>query len=684
MAITIPASWELQEEREISPARPIVDTSDHDLQALNQRINRAMAATTRIIAQGGIGPNGTGRYHDEAGVTSYASRYKGSCHIWRDPTILRLVVYGQNCDVYARLGSATVATVNCGATLGFYASAAFDATGFLRIGTSLATIELLARQNASSGTRIWSAWTLEEMPMTALPDADDTTFERLDDAALGADVPLDGFLLQRLADNCNELRLRTRGTAQVWPVDDPFTVSSIRWRCDGPYTIFAEPWVESASVAVHVEATAADIEVMAFSEWEDKYIAIDRAVTVTAGAGETTVEFIGIRVKSSDLGYTENRIWIGIRCSTGSTVRPHTVYLWRTTGKRDIQLIDTGSSVATTESIGWPVGWCLTESSEMVGFSSGAKGDLSQVGVNVAFDLAANLTRPVSFGVGNAGQQLLASNCRDAQRVERYNAVYIRNVGILSIYSVSIIGESPKDSLTSLALQSYAAEGEPPPWVVPAEMAAVANWYARWATVQLGIRQRGQRWLHGSAAGSAVTRYQEGRYSFAPTPSLDGVMEWWMLPSSPAVGSGIDPTQLRCRVVYYLVDAGSPDGDEAITWNLKNGATLLGSTAATEQAAGATSEQSSVTLWDAALSAVAAGVDSTDVYEHCYVQQLSWLGEEFEGDGQAGGRKLWSTVEIIGDLPASYPCFVTLTMTSAASTCWVVVVGAALDVLERS
>lgn len=691
MAVSYMTSWTFQEEREIAPGRPICDT-DHGLMDLHKRLARSMMYTYRCIAQGGVGPLGKGKVHLEAGVSSLQRRYYGVAHFWRSPTRMRLTVYGQNCDVAIYVGGSLMATVKCGATANFYSSGYINHP--ITISSGVGVVEVKAKQNATSGTREWTWWCLHEAAMTAPPVDSDTytEFVGTDQAACAADTPLDGFALLRLATNCAAvLKERTRGTAQFYPSGEQHEVSSAWWRSDGPYTLEAEPWVESASIALCCEAIDIDVDVTVFSEWEDSYTAIERAQTLTAGAGLTTLTFTGVKTRASESSFTENRFWIGFRCGVGSSVgySPVTVLEWKTTGKRPVRIVDAGSGLPTTEPIDWPVGRLFRGSEDQLGFASGDKTGLSQVPQFAAFDLAANLTRKTTVGFYDCGEILLAANNNKANKIENLtDGIRVYEVGVLALNSISLVGAN-NSALSNAQKWAAASVGKPPPWSVVADVAAKANLLTRFGTIQYGIRNRGQRLTSGYRLSGSVYYHQRGRYNFIPTPSLDHFIDQWVIPQPLVYGSDRNSVQLRAKVIYFIVDAGTGAGEETtVTWELREqGVGNLGSSEVTEQIYSATEEQESVTLWDAAMSAVSSGVDPAippiEVYEHNYIQQCGWLGEEFQGSGHKFGRKLWSSAFVLGDLPSATPCFVELVGTCAASHAWIVVVGCSLDVLER-
>jgi hypothetical protein len=683
MAFTIPASWTRQADLEIAPGRPIVATGSHDLATLNQRINMAMASHVRILAQGRVSVD---RYHDESGVTVLAQRYLGAAHVWRDPVRCRVAVFGQKVDVLVQLGGVTVATVACGATAGWYYSSVVDVTG-MTISSGTALVSVSAKQNSIVGSRFWYHWLLEEQPMTSLPAAGDsyTDFSRVDDAVFAADTPLDGYLLQRLAGNADEcLRRRTRGLALIHPLADSPTLSSGWWRSDGPYILDVEPWVDRAAVAVYASAADQDVEVTAFSEWEDFDTAIARAQTLTAGAGASTLRFTGLRCRSDENSYTQNRFWVALKCANGGPVAysPISVSTMRTTAKRDIIVSDpAGTELPSVEPVDWPTGRLVLGETQMLGYTSGDKGSLSQSAQYAEFDLATNATRP---DANDEGQILLAANNRDAQRAEWLTELSVYELGTLTLRSVSIVGARARAGLDDASLQKAASVGELPPWSVVADVVRCANMFAAYATPQLAIRHIGQQWAFGNRTSGGNTIHQRGRYVFVPTQASAVTVDQVPVPAWVVAGSGLDPAKMRVRLLFALYHVGSNTDETPFDVEVKAGATVLGSTEAADTPAGVTAEEPLVSRWDAGLACIAVGRDATDFYEHAYVQQLGHLGrgEEFERPGAVGGRRVWAECEVIADLPSS--AAVDIVVSCAFSNLWICLVGMSVDLVKRT
>jgi hypothetical protein len=675
MAVTIPATWSYQAEAEIAPDRPICTTGADDLATLAQRLQRAMANTTRIIASGGVGP---GRTLSEAGVTTYTDRYHGAAHVWRTGTRCRLVVWGQRVTVLATLGGQPLAAVTCGATLGWEPGATLDLAG-ITITNGCAEIVVSAKQAATSGTRAWGQWAIEEMPMGSLPSESSSAFVGLDDGATVPDSPLDGFLLERLARNADELtRLRTRGTAIVWPLAEPVTFSSAWWRSDGPYILQADPWSDRASVAVRVEAyddgNALGVEVCAFSEWETYAIATARAITVPGGTVATLV-FDGLLCHASD-GHTENRFWVGIRGAIGAAVAYSPVgsqpSVWGS-GLRIVQVVDAGTGLCATEPVDLAVGRMVVGETARIGISAEAVGGLSASPEYAERDLAAVLCRPA----GLLGDILLGAN-NGAQHGWHQASLSVFTVGIAQIHSVSLVGQRHAPALAAADLWAAASVGLAPPWSVVAAAVQVANQFARWATPQLSIRHRGGQWLCGTTTSASHTYYQRGRYGFA-TGYGPNVLESIPWPSSGLAGGGLNPDRVRATVVYLLLGTGGAHPEVTLTWDLHDGSSVLGSTVIAEPCDAIAAETAYASVWDASLAAASFGEDVNNVYEHNYVQQLGHLDnrEEF------GGRALWRTVEITGSFPAAFPAAIALRVSSDHAGVWVVLVGLGVDVQQR-
>jgi hypothetical protein len=676
MPSTIPTFWTLQEEREIQPARPIVATGVHDLLTLNQRVSKAMACHTRILAGGGLGMEGDERYHDEEGVTPFTRRYIGACHLWRDPVRCRLVAYGQNVDLRIVLGGVTVTTLTLGGTAAWYASSDVDVSGMTR-SSGVAQVEVLAQEAVAIGTRRWFFWVLEERPMTVLPayGDDDTEYAAIDDSAFLADQPLDGWLLASLARNIDEvLRWRTRGTAMVWPSLETVYVSSAFWRSDGPYLLMADPWVDRASVAVNVVAIDVDVEVTAFSEWETQTVAKLRAQTVVAGAAAVTLKFSGLRVREGQ----QNRIWVGFRGGVGDPVAYTGVLVndWAATGARTVKIVDLGSGLASTEPVDWPVGRYVR--AVQTGLEAIEAIELAQDQVSGQFDLAWLRSPPDDY----EARIRVAGNVRDAQRPDESMPLDVREVGVLGIRSVSIVGARGEGAMSAADLWAAASVGVTPPWTVPTAVASLVNTVTRYGTPQVAMRQRGQRYLHGSRTEGALTYYQRGRYAFCPGQALE-VVERFAWPSSPALGGGLDPQKIRATIVYALVDAETPSGDVSLTWKLwdATAGAVLASAVDTNPADGATAETTSLSLWDASMAAIAAGWEDGEIFEHNYVQQLGCFPEEFAVGGER--PPVWRQFVLEGELPASGSRFIDLKVGSTDASVWVVVVGVAIEVLER-
>jgi len=687
MAVAIPSDWTLQEEREITPGGPICLPGVHDLGTLNQRVNRAWAAARRqVFAWGGLGGGSGAREHDEAGVTSPALRYDGIAPYWSTSGRFKLHVYGQNVDVVAEVGGQSGTAASCGGTLGWASSASFDLSGMTLVSGTL-RIKIYAEQNAASGDRAWAWWVLEEEERQSLPQLGDseTSFARLDDLAFVADYPLDGLLLQRLVVNLDETeRLRTRGCCQVYPDDEPFTCSSAWWRSDGPHELSVEPWSDRITVAVLAEATDYDVELCAFSEYEDRTIAIARAVTLTAGAGATVCVFTGLLARSTEGSTRPCRVWLGFRSATGSetSYSPASVIHVESNGERQWLLDDDRyltPNLPRSEPADWPVGRMLIVEAERFGFEAGETSVLTQSPDFVEFDLAANMFVP---GSTDEDGKILVTPCNQGSPIPfgpweaRPAAVY--ELGVLSIKSVALCGARARGALIDDDTYAAAAVGELAPWTIPEEVRQRVNALARFATPQLCCRHRGQLWLHGSTSSSGKTIYQRGRYVFCTGLSGSAQPVERIAVLDPTESTGINPSLLRVRVQYACFRLGAED-EVTLTWTLSHGGSTQGTTDTTVNALPPATDTWSVARWAAAMAAVCVSRDGSDLYEHGYVQQAGYLqrGEEFTGIAK------WDEVEITCDLPASSPAFVELEVDSSSTRTWVVVVGLEAEICER-
>ena len=320
MAVTLPGKWELQERGEIRAGYPVRDDSDHDLVTLNQRTAQGMAYNVRsVLAYGGVG---SGQWLDDAGSVLFTERYAGSVQTWTDAVRVKLHVYGEYVDAQVVLGGSSI-SVAAGA-LGWHATASTLISGFTRDANGFSDLFVKIRQNTTSGNRRHQFVVVEEMPLLVgdLPDSDnaDADYQRVDDAAMDPDNPLDGWLLQTLTQNAIEAqRIRTRGCCVMVPQHTDYTppaVSSAFERADGPYMLEALPWATSGELSIVCEATTQDVEVAAFSDLEDRGTTLARVQTVTAGAGNVTLTLPGLKIQ----GGQTNRLDVYLRGALGAEI----------------------------------------------------------------------------------------------------------------------------------------------------------------------------------------------------------------------------------------------------------------------------------------------------------------------------------------------------------------------------
>lgn len=708
MAITLPASWVMQRQREIVPGgRVMCDSSGDDLESLNQQASLCFVENVQSV-KGWWGLGDT-IWHVVTNGT-FTTLFPGYIQHWDTSLRYRLHCFGQDCDMRATIGGVVSVTVTCGAAGQWYTSAVGTLVG-MALGPADGVVTAV-QFRTNGATPKTGAWIIEEVREVVgnLPhDHARTYFQKLDDELFRAERPLDGFCLQQPAINSRELpRRRSRGTAifhgQGGPGLSPSksSFSSAYPRADGPYIYQAAPWEDRANVVVYVGAWAADVVISVFSEHELDQLqniedVTERAVTITGGAGATPHAF-QVRLRTANNRFVDNRIWIFFRCELGAvkyySSTPATQIDW--SGAYSITCDSTVGGIncrefSVFESQVSPLQVCVAIEQDLDPALLAVKGALSSPPAFSVYDLAHNhfdgtspdskiwvSPNPGVFRYPTTGPIAIAGVTKP---------IYSYDLGRFDIYSVSICGAPSEETsnMTSEELFNSASVGKlPPALTVVDKTRQRVNSAMQWGTAILGTRHMGQGWLGADyVTGGGATRKQFGRYTFLPLPIGSFItIARFCISSDPQLGGGgggRDVQDLFAKISFLAFEhvQSTHRRSTSLQWQIVTTGNAGANTGTTETSAVALRPLfegfSTVTEHDAALSAVACGQDPAryELYEHNYTMQCSYLDEVF--------RRLWLESPIItGPLPPSYPAFVDVQMkcTDPNANGWVVCNGA--------
>lgn len=674
MAITINADWTEHGIGETGPGSPVMtDPTGDDLEALAQSIHKGQAENVRsVLAQGGFGD---GMGIDEAGVDAGVDRYRGDTLTWSASVRVRFHVYGQNVEVGGTLGGVRFPSVTCGASRAWYSSAVFRVSGMTRGADGETVVVIWGMDDSGAGTREHEWWILEEVAdeLAYLPDSShaSTDFQRVDDTAFAADVAFDGWSLATLSRNSREVqRVRSRGTALVHPIADPPTFSSIHRRADGPYTYTAAPWESEGIAIVRCAALDYDVQVAAFTEFEDDAAIDARIQTVTVKAGETVLVFTGLRL--STLGQT-TAVYVHLQ----SAIAPaDTAYSPSTISR--IQPVMARSEVegdadwSTKEDQGWPVGRAVALKPLEIGLGSSGEKYLTSDFPETWYDLAANVrdsADATSLVVLSPGFEFVPPPWSGTPVVPPTADTF--EVGSLQIFSVYVGGAPPaSETLDAAGMRRVAAVGDYPPSGIINNARTRSNAIHIHGPAQICTRSPGNQWeVDTSTTGG--TRLQRGRYSFRKLSTAYQTIGRCAIPSDPTTGAGLNVAKIIGDALFLLVKVNNiGDALQAVTVRLMvdfGGVVVTGDPQELAlEAAYAYSKHATITTDDAALAAVTQAFESDwgtigTAWEHAFTQQLTYGRDAFTRGG-------WSEVTGLEvDLPSTYPAFVELQIKLTAS-----------------
>ena len=332
MAKTLPSEWEYIRSQEITPGLPVAEGYARDLRRLVRSQNRNAGYNTRILAVVSKPPG------IETIGASYEELARGVFGAWskthNSSVILR--AEGRNCIVRLTVEGVALGTVTLSSTSQWYSSTALGLSGVTIPADGIVEFLLEVVQTGSSPHELFNV-TVEEREISSagnLPDGDSDSrgLACLYDDAVDRDNPYDAWIAQRLEKNQRALdRVRARGICHSYPrgalgvtPERHHQLSSVHWRCDGPYLYYAQPWVDQVRVATLVKALPLhtdsgvdlipgnDVEFFAFSALETwNSLLKTRAVTVTPSSVTKHV-FEDIPVVPGQL----NAIWIAYKSET--------------------------------------------------------------------------------------------------------------------------------------------------------------------------------------------------------------------------------------------------------------------------------------------------------------------------------------------------------------------------------
>jgi len=698
MAVKLPLLWEAQLTKQIRPGGKIVDDLRDDMEQANHATHRVMAANVRApLAQGGYGRS---RVADETGTASFTVR--GECSIRNRRANLRceFSVYARDIDARLKVDGTTVATISPGTSMGWTTSSIVTLNGLTPGGNDDMLVEF--EVIATGANPEWVRWVLSESEYTSsgdLPDGGDgTEFQKVDTDAFGPDRPFDGWTLGTLRRNANEaLRFRTRGTGMAWPLNEPYLVSSVFPRCEGPYIYNAQPWEEELEALIRIRALNFNVFISVFSEHElddlGYIIAPTSGRRQSLAAGTTaTKHFDGIRLRTNPGATTPNKIWIYFTCASNPTKDSSlTVSVIHSTGTRDVTFTTHTTTIGGQDTA---PGWMLSIPNEESWRTSTEKGFTEQDAPVTFFDIAAD--------VEDATETVAVLSPNPNHPQHQYPSTSggvdmdLHEVGTIEFRSVWFNGLA--DGLQLVAGEFWNAAGVdalPSATDFEHRLLGRLNEAAVFGTPQIGMSSLGEQWMRDSFV-STDTIYSRGRYTFRAWETGGGdnyrrVAEW-------AVGT--DPVSASMSE-HRLDTAGIRAGFEFLIVGTRNSGVHVANLNARLVVDGVAGPVQSIqarvrnvfdgtmsrSQWDAAQAAVIVGNDDVagEQFQHAYVHQVSFL------DDVAGGRYPWLTSPILtGPLPTSYPAFVDIELSfkggdyGGDTIGWAVVTGAWAEYAPRT
>lgn len=704
MARSIPTTWSPQTLDEIRGRYPITTGQKREFDGHILQLNRCWAYNRAI--NGAMLDSQTRGLEADLPLLSNIEIARGRIRVWGDTIKLRLWAEGQGVTVLAQVGSVPlnlVAACPAGA-IAWTGSGTGQPTGTTIAANQMVDVVIYAQRTVANGN-LWRVGIEEvEGDLTTLPDGTDGTgFTGLDTDAMDADTPLDAWIVQTLDLSAAVLgNERPRGMLHLYPNvtnDRKHVLSSVHWRCDGPYSFEAPPGCNRALVDV----TAAVRNIFSGGATEEvQFVVLSEAETLTEAIEARGIETIGAGVTDSftqivpireGRGAT-TRIYIAFRSSIDSATldtldigsydptAPHVIYTDEGTSP---SFPFTALSVATPP---WGVCSVTGRSDVIVNNDPTIKNALPYDTPSSFYDIACNVGQDPSLASNSPVQtQLIISPHpgtgytdltqlqpvvdNAASTVQYAGSAELRRCAIADLYGVYIaplafgltadLIAQPQDNVSASLFRRINQR---------------LNDHIAYGTPMLCLRHPGTKNITPTTTlgGSQTIRY-EGKYIYASGGTASSAQAaTWRVPilSDPNGGasSGAVSTELEFEVdLMVFAQAGVQEDSLAeiefqATTNGTGGPPSSGTAVSQEFPVrpSKSTDQQQPTEADAALAATADSTDTgspQDTLAYCYTQEFTWPRQANEQTAP------WiQSVRFRAPMPTVFPSDITITATT--------------------
>lgn len=681
MAKTIPTTHELIDLAETKAGRPIATGQREEISAMNQQTARNFSASVPISRVALQTPSDNAMINLGSSWSS-STIARGVIRLWGNSARLRLVAYGRNVQVRARIGTDFLGTAVCGGTLGWgsgvittVTTASISAAGYADV-----LIEARYKNVSYDLDQVF----IEELPVnladmpTPADPAAGLDYWPIDDDAFAALDPRDVWPLQAIDDNTRAIKyLRARGVLHCFnDLDEYHYLSSINWRCDGPYMINVPPWSDVANVAItaRLDALQGDVDVIVYSEHERFDDVQDRLQTISSTT-PTTMYFEGIKVTGKQNGSSSNLIWVAFKSQPDNLAPIANVDIgqWGASKPWRLYCEDLLSSY-----INWPRGIAgvgQADSSTLTGKEGFSFGDIQDY-----FDIATveGEEDNVTSSGNNVRQPVLISPHPGTGLTTAPQFVTVQDPGSFSVVSQAVFdvieigvarlqGVYIEASISDTARRKLAQPGAPPSASLIAELAGSINSMSRFLTPQILTRHSGNRNNKDINIVGSSTTYAQGHYFFVPVQFSGSafIPVAYDVPiigdPNAGAGAGLLVGEVFAQLCYMVVsnNTGVVNSDNLLALYFSEAAGANPGEIVTDYSPihpiGGMPNATSPTVADATIAAVSGSQIPTisvskELFENDYSQQYTWTSDTYKTTSP------WKLSPVARyDLPASFP-----------------------------